>query len=296
MIGPWRIPVKRAVSIFFLISLLAWSIGADSVEAGSRVDYDAYRKMLARFVRDGWVDYRSLKRDREKLDGYVKSLSEIDRSAYETWGDKEKVAFWINAYNGLTLKIVLDNYPIKSSVRLSSFFYPSNSIRQIPGAWDQITHPIMGRLLTLDQIEHEILRKQFNEPRIHFALVCASRSCAPLRSEPYVGEKLIEQLDDQVKVFLRDSKKNRFDREERVLYLSKIFQWFGDDFVRRFGNNGFPNHGKKIRAVLSFISHYLSPKEREFLAWPDLRIEYLPYDWSLNEQAGWKQANLDAGI
>ena len=148
--------------------------------------------------RQGMVNYTALKRDRRSLDRFSESLSSFSRQDYDSLQTNEQIAFWVNAYNGLTLLAITDHYPIQSSF-LTSLVYPRNSIRQISGVWDELTFPVMGSEMTLDRIEHQILRRDFDEPRIHLALVCAAVSCPPLRSEPYLGSRLDDQLQDQAR-------------------------------------------------------------------------------------------------
>jgi hypothetical protein len=182
------------------------------------------------------------------------------------------------------LKAIIDHYPIKASF-WRSLKFPRNSIRQIPGVWTDLKFPVMGQRMTLDEIEHGILRQKFNEPRIHMALVCAAMGCPPLRSEPYVGDKLNDQLNDQARRFLADPKKFKIDRNEGQVALSPIFKWFGEDFIRTYGTNaGFSRFQPKERAVLNFIQNYLSAADQEYLFKGDYAISYLGYDWSLNER------------
>ncbi|MBI2818390.1 MAG: DUF547 domain-containing protein [Acidobacteria bacterium] len=140
--------------------------------------------------------------------------------------------------------------------------------------------------MTLDGIEHEVLRKQFREPRIHVALVCAAMGYPPLRNEPFEGAKLEEQLADQTRRFLANPRKFRIDRSQRRVYLSAIFDWYGEDFVPLFGTEErFGGHGAAERAVLHFISRHLGEADRAYLERETYALEYLDYDWSLNEQA-----------
>ena len=247
--------------------------------------YDGYARTLSAQVDgQGIVNYTGLKADRKGLDAFVSSLAALDPEVFGKWSDKEKIAFWINAYNALTLRVIIDNYPIKASF-FSALRFPQNSIRQIKGVWDEIQFPVMGRNMTLDNIEHDTLRSQFDEPRIHVALVCAALGCPPLRNEPYSSAKLESQLDDQARRFFKDPGKFRVDREEGRVYLSSIFKWFGGDFVKAYGSgNGFPGKGETERAVLNFASNYLDRDEKSYLEKGGYSISYLPYDWSLNEK------------
>ncbi len=258
---------------------------ATAPEAKSRVCfYDHYAVALKSFVDDrGVVDYRGLKASRQQLDAFVGALSRINPVEYENWSDAQKVAMWINAYNGLTLQAIINHYPIKSSF-ISSLRYPRNSIRQISGVWDKLEFVVMGRKRTLDSIEHSTLRQRFNEPRIHMALVCAAMGCPPLRNQPYRADGLDAQLDDQARRFLSDPLKFRIDRDKKLVYMSSIFKWFGDDFIKTYGTEDFAGHGAAERAVLNFISKHLTDSDRRYLRTQKYRIKYLSYDWSLNEQ------------
>jgi hypothetical protein len=256
----------------------------DSNQIFSYADYD---DVLKTYVDgNGMVNYKRLKAQSTKLDNFAGTMGALNPSIYEKWSEKEKIAFWINAYNGLTLEAIINNYPIKPSIT-KSLLYPKNSIRQIPGVWDSLLFEVIGKKITLDEIEHKVLRKQFSEPRIHMALVCAAMGCPPLRNEPYVGDKLDEQLDDQTRRFLSNKEKFSIDRSNNRVYLSSIFKWFGEDFINAYGTDQkFSKHSQAERAVLNFISRYLDLSDREFLENGKYTIEYLTYDWSLNEQGG----------
>jgi len=193
---------------------------------------DNYAAVLKSYVDDkGMVNYKRLKAQSQKLESFVATMDKLDPNNYSKWNDKERIAFWLNAYNAFTLKAIINNYPIKPNF-FKSMYYPKNSIRQISGVWDKITFKVMGKDYTLEQIEHKILREEFKEPRIHMAMVCAAMGCPPLRNEPYTGKKLDQQLDDQSRKFLANPKKFRFDSKKRVLHISPIFKWFADDFVK----------------------------------------------------------------
>ncbi len=246
---------------------------------------DAYRAVLGAHVnREGLVNYKALKANRQELDRYTGSLAGLDPKSYQAWDDPKKIAFWINAYNALTLKTIVDHYPIRKGGLVSGLRFPESSIRQIPGAWDEIRYPVMGKPMTLDQIEHEVLRKQFNEPRIHMALVCAAMGCPPLRNEPYTGDRLDAQLTDQARRLLSDSHKFRIDRKNGTTYLSSIFKWFGSDFARKYPTNEFQQESKNLRPVLNFAALHLGPADAEYLKKERYSVVYLDYDWSLNEE------------
>jgi hypothetical protein len=143
----------------------------------------------------------------------------------------------------------------------------------------------MGARMTLEEIEHGTLRKEFDEPMIHMALVCAAMSCPPLRNEPYVGGKLEEQFADQAAKFHANRATFRIDRRRDEVHLSPIFDWFGEDFLKRYGTSmKYAGHSKEERAVLNCISRHLSEADRRYLETADYDVEYLDYDWTLNER------------
>ncbi|MCI0421204.1 MAG: DUF547 domain-containing protein [Acidobacteria bacterium] len=249
--------------------------------------YDDYGAVLAAFVdTQGLVDYRALKASRSKLDAFAAALGTLAPAVYSNWSQKDQIAFWINAYNGLTLEAIVDHYPIQASL-LKSAIFPRNSIRQIPGVWTELRFEVVGKEMTLDHIEHQILRKRFNAPHIHMALVCAGKGCPPLRSEPYIGERLDEQFSDQTKKLLAQPDKFRIDRSKGRVYLSPIFDWFGSDFVKTYGGEGKLKAGRSSeeKAILNFIAEHLEASDRDYLATAGYTVVYLDYDWSLNEQA-----------
>lgn len=255
-----------------------------AAQAGPAVDSAPYANILSKHVRDdGLVDYRGLKSDQQELGRYLAAVAALDPGTVDALERDDAIAFWINVYNAITLDVIISNYPIESRF-FASLVYPKNSIRQIPGVWDREKHKVAGMDLTLDQIEHEILRKKFKEPRIHMALVCASMGCPPLRNEPYVGAELSQQLDDQARRFLASENRFRLDRIGKHVFLSPIFDWFSEDFITAYGSDfGWDKLDKKSRAALRFVAQYLSRDESAFLSAAQLSVTFLDYDWSLNE-------------
>lgn len=259
-------------------------------------DFYDYGVVLKTFVNDkSMVSYEKLKARPQRLEAFVSAIGKIDPGRYEKWDRKDKIAFWLNVYNGLTLKAIIDHYPIKASL-FKSLIYPPNSIRQIPGVWDKIRFDVMGRKLTLGDIEHKILRIKFAEPRIHMAMVCAAMGCPPLRNEPYVGAKLDEQLDDQTRRFLANPEKFRIDRSEDRLYISPIFKWFAGDFVKSYSPEAnIRERDKQESAVLNFVASYLTETDRNYVLGGQYDVKYLKYDWSLNEQQASQQERTHKG-
>lgn len=273
---------------------------ASADTGGEEFGYESYAAVLDKHVDGaGLVDYAALKKQPEALHKFVRAMAAVDHETYRAWPQDAKSAFWINAYNALTLKVVIDNYGLDERRVETGLIpnpgYPRNSIRQISGVWDKIQFLVMGRKLTLNQVEHGILRGQndelverygeFDEPRIHVVLVCAAMGCPELRGEPYVGEALDEQLDDEARQFLTNPAKFRIDRDAGTVYLSSIFEWFGEDFVsRHLPEAGFGDRSGAERAVLNFAAGYLADDDAAYLTSGDYTLEYLDYDWSLNQQ------------
>ncbi|MFZ1029271.1 MAG: DUF547 domain-containing protein [Limnoraphis robusta] len=234
--------------------------------------YQNYQQILSIYVdENGNVNYKALKENRQNLDKFNASLATLSPQSFENWTEKEKIAFWINAYNSLTLLAIIENYPTKS-------------IRDIPGVWTKLQFNVMGKEVTLDEIEHKILRVQFNEPRIHMGLVCASIGCPLLLQEPYTGDKLDEQLDEQTRKFIALNQNFKIDKQNNQVYLSSIFKWFGEDFIPSFKAQEKFTGSDKERAVLNFVSQYLNESEQKYLINGKYQIKYLDYDWSLNDK------------
>jgi hypothetical protein len=231
----------------------------------SQIDpsHAAWTAVLREHVRDGRVDYSALKRNDVALEAYLTALSGTCKADYAQWSDSERIAFWIDAYNAFTIRLILDHYPIASIRRIG--WLPGAAFRErfipLPG--------LVGETVSLDTIEHGTLRVEFREPRIHFALVCAAMSCPRLRSEAYRGADLDRQLDEEARRFLADARVNRVDAAARKLHLSPIFDWFREDFERDAGS------------LQSFVARYL-PAGTGSVA--DYAIEFETYDWSLNDQ------------
>lgn len=221
--------------------------------------------LLGKHVSGGLVDYAGLVDDRELLERYL----EIAASANPRDADAaDALAFWINAYNASTLRLVLEHYPGIASVRDVQGFFKERSSR------------IAGELLSLDQIEQRAL--SFGDARVHFAVVCASVSCPPLRSEPYLGSRLEEQLEEQTLGFLADHERGAaFDEEGEVLSLSSIFKWYGGDFTGGSDVSAFLARGQLVDWVLP----YLPAGTREAVAASPPGVRFLDYDWGLNECA-----------
>lgn len=263
-------PALRTLAM--TLSLCAISVSA--VAAGNfKPDNTLLTQVLKENVKNGVVNYKGIKAD-DRFKQYIEAIKNIDTASIDP---KERLAFWINTYNAWTIKVVLDNYPLKSIKDLGADLVIGTIFKKT--IWDKDLVTINGKtMMSLNDIENDIIR-EYRDARIHFSIVCAAKSCPPLRNEAYEGEKLSEQLNDQGRIFLSDTKKNKFDLEKKQLMLSNVFNWFEKDFKR---DKGF---GKEKGTVIKFIARFV-PKETadKLLAdEKDIDIDNLDYDWSLNE-------------
>lgn len=237
------------MSLLILVVVAALS----AVAAPAQLD-----ALLRDHVNNGQVQYSALRSD-ARLQAVVRDLSATPLSRVRLTPDGSK-AFWINVYNVFTLKLICDNWPVKSIMNLDG-----------GKVWDRKWITIEGQTYSLNQIEHSILRPM-GDPRIHFALVCAARSCPPLRSEPYDADRLNEQLTDQARTFISDKRHNRFSASDQTARISKIFEWFAVDF------------GSKPADVIRYLAPYApTAAQTSMKAAPaGWKITYVEYDWALN--------------
>lgn len=250
--------------------------------------YSAYNSLLNKYLQNAKVDYQGFIKSRAAFEQFLKSIGAVNEDDYQNWTEEQRLAYWINAYNAFTIKAIIDHFPIKRSFSLVGIFYaPSNSILQIKGVWTKLKFRAVSRMVTLDEIEHQILRKKFNEPRIHMAINCASISCPDLSSEAYTADKLEVQLSEASSNFVNNPDKGVYIKQKNGrVKLSKIFKWFGDDFIPKYGSEKlFKNYSLKENAVLDFVTNYIESEiTKEYLMNNKLKIGYLSYDWHLNEQ------------
>ena len=208
--------LQRSIGIYIVSLFLLFLLPAFAS------DYSSWQKFLNLYLKNGLVDYATVQKNPALFNTVVSQLENLKKEEYVQWSQDEKKAFWINAYNIEAIKLVLDHYPLKRSLGLQALRYPANSIQQIPDVWDQEALTILGRKVSLNYIENEILRKEFHDPRIHFSIVCASLGCPVLREEPYVSDQLDSQLNDAVTKFMQDRKKFNYDAGNNTFYLSPM--------------------------------------------------------------------------
>lgn len=204
----------------------------------------------------GVVNYDGFINDKERLERYLDQLS--THPPAEKWTENERLAYWINTYNAFTVKLIVDNYPVESIQDL----HPKGYIPLVNSVWHKKFFKIGGKPMNLNAIEHKILRVKFEEPRIHFAMVCASKSCPKLYNRAFTAEKINDQLTTQAKAFLADDFRNKISANN--IQLSKIFSWFKGDFT-------------KGQSLIDFLNQYAPVKIEK-----DATISHLDYDWSLN--------------
>lgn len=247
---------RWVISGFFVLLLSSCFPEKKQQSSAKPLDHTAWTVLLEKHVdEEGYVNYKSFQADSLALNDYLKLLSK-NHPNDAFWTEEEQMAYWINAYNAFTIQIVLRHYPLESIRDIAGAIPFINSV------WDVDFIRIENREYSLNNIEHGILRSHFQEPRIHFAINCASMSCPQLRSEAYRAEKLEKQLEEQAVLFINDRSKN--DLFEDELRLSKIFSWFGGDF-------------EDGQSIPEFLQKYTDVD----LSQVD-EVKFLDYDWRLN--------------
>lgn len=236
--------MKSCISCISFVVYLFLSVSVSS----QNFDHSLWTSILQKnATNDGHVDYQSIQLHPENLNIYLQKLSKATPN--DTWSKNETLAFWINAYNAFTIKLIIDNYPVKS-------------IKDIKNPWDKKFFTIGNKTMSLNHIEHDILRK-LDEPRIHFAIVCASVSCPKLKNKAFTASELNTELTKAAVEFLSDASKNTISKNS--LELSKIFQWFTKDFKQ---------HG----SLIDFLNQYTETEISD-----NAVIKFKDYNWSLND-------------
>jgi len=240
-------------ALFVLLGLFSL---AQNVKAQS-ISHDTWDELLrAHVTDDGVVDYTGFIKEKAKFEKYLTLLS--NNPPQRSWKRTEQLAYWINAYNAFTVKLIVDHYPVKSIKDIK------RGVPFVNTVWDIKFIEIAGHKYDLNKIEHGILRKRFKEPRVHFAINCASASCPPLLNRAYTGDQLYAQLNQQARRFLADTYKNKITANNTQ--LSKIFKWFKKDFT-------------KEGSLKDFIAKYAPDSFNK-----NAKISYMKYDWRLNNK------------
>lgn len=224
----------------------------------SPINHERWDQLVKKHVKDdGFVDYKGFIRDSVELNRYLDQLSAVHPDD-KSWSRNEQMAYWINAYNAFTIRLIVRNYPVESIKDIKKGIAFVNSV------WDIKFIKIQGFTYDLNNIEHNILRPVFKDARVHAAINCASYSCPRLRQEAYTPEKLDSQLEDAMKKFLADPLRNKITAEKAE--ISEIFKWFKGDFDRDAGS------------LITFINKFSAQKITD-----KTELKYLNYNWTLNE-------------
>lgn len=249
--------------IVFLV-LLVFITSAAGADPQFDHTHQAWSQILNRSVivngLQSRVDYTTLKKDPTELANYCRQLSSVSEPTFHAFSESQRLAFLINAYNAFTVQLIVKHFPVASIKNLGSL---------TQSVWDRPTLFLLGREQSLNDIEHTLIRKNFKEPRIHFALVCAALSCPRLAPTAYTADKLAQQLEQATRLFLTDPERNRYDTATQTLFLSKIFSWYAEDFKSMTGD------------VRQFVAPYFTLDPEVSIA--QVRINYLPYNWGLNQ-------------
>jgi len=260
----------KITSLFLLLSLV--SCGVSNVTSSSQpINHAVFDSLLQKHVTpEGAVNYKGFIQDKDQFEDYL-TLLKNNHPNETNWSRDEQLAYWINAYNAFTVKLIIDHYPVKSIKDIKSGIPFVNSV------WDLKFFKIEGQEYDLNNIEHNIIREQFDEPRIHFAVNCASFSCPRLRNEAFTAERLEAQLEEQTQSFFNDKSKNNIISKDKIV-LSSILKWYSTDFTdkgivsRVFGGKG------RTENLIKFVNPYVDIDISE-----DAEIEFMDYRWDLNE-------------
>lgn len=231
----------------------------EAISDGPSFDHALFDGLLRRHVdADGWVDYAALRGEQRTLDEYLAALA---AAPFDALGRDEKLALLLNAYNAFTLRLILDRWPLDSIMDIAA-----------EQRWAERRWTLGGRVLSLDDIEHAEIRPHFREPRIHFALVCAAIGCPKLRNEAYVASRLNAQLEEQMRYSHAHERWFRFDAAAGKVHVSMLYDWYREDFLTA------------EPSVVDFVARYSAPLRSALVAGAKPTLEFLPYDWALNDR------------
>lgn len=260
------------------------AIGLTAAAPRAQSDLHApFDKILDTYVRDGYVYYQALHKERAALDHYVAAL-DVPKARVDAWSKDDQEAFWLNGYNALVLRTVIDAYPIRGR----SSQYPPKSIRQIPGAFETMKHRIAGQPLTLDEIEKNVIAK-FGDARLLLALGRGAIGSGRLRSEAYQGADLDNRLEEVLKEWATRVNCIKVDPANATLDVTPLVSWRESVFVQSYAARGGPrwsNRSPVERAVAAMVYPYLFFTEKEFLAANTFKMQYGEFDWRLNDLTG----------
>ena len=261
------------------LACLAFALAASATHAQldhAHKAWDALLKKHVRYVQEGnasRVDYAGFARDRAQLKAVLDDYQKVARADFDRWTKPQQQAFLFNAYNAFTIEKVLTRYPNIKSIRDFGTVFGN--------PWKDKFFTLFGQPSFLDQVEHEILRKEglYDDPRVHVAVVCASIGCPMLRNEAFTADRLEGQLEDAMRRFMSDRTRNRYNAQAKRLEISKIFDWYGKDFER--GHKGFAS----VKGTAARYADLLAdaPADRETVKAQAAEVSFLDYDWALND-------------
>jgi hypothetical protein len=261
--------------LFLAVAALAASLSAFALDHSHRA-WDELLKAHVKSVQAGnasQVDYGGFARDRARLKTVLDDYQKVTRSEFDAWPKAAQQAFLVNAYNAFTVEKILTRYPKIGSIRDFGTVFGN--------PWKDRFFTLFGQPATLDQVEHEMLRKEgvYDDPRVHVAVVCASVGCPMLRDEAFTAERLEAQLDDAMRRFLSDRARNRYNPQTGKLEVSRIFDWYGKDFEK--GHKGFAS----VKGTLARYADLLAdrPEHRAAVREQKAEVAFLDYDWTLND-------------
>ncbi len=267
--------------LLLILAALTFSLSATAQSFDH--SHAAFTALLKKYVvvidggKSSKVKYAEFqKNDVPALKAYLDGLSKVSAAEFAGWSKAQQMAFLINAYNGHTLELILQNYPVKSIKDIGSLF---------DNRWKRKFFKLFGEEYFLDRIEHETLRKPgaYNEVRVHYAVNCASIGCPALREEAFVADRLDKQLEEQAVRFLSDRSRNHYAASK--LEVSMIFKWFGEDWEK--GYTGFDGKTPAIKSREDYFARYAkqladAPADQQAVAAGKVPVSFLDYDWNLN--------------
>lgn len=250
----------RKLLLALLILTYTISCATIPVSDSKPISHQNWTELLGKHVNaKGMVDYKGMIADSTALNTYLDLLS-ANHPNEKNWSKGERLAYWINAYNAFTVQLIIRNYPVESIKDIAG------GIPFVNTPWDVKFIKIEGETYDLNNIEHGIIRKEFNEPRIHFALVCAAVSCPKLRNEAYTAQRLDEQLEDEARYFFNNPEKNTITKDK--ITVSKLLKWYWGDF------------SDVAEDRISYVNKYSKTKANS-----DAEVDFMDYNWALNEQS-----------
>ena len=253
----------RFILFTLIMVLFSFSLIAQTV------DYTGYNKLLNKYVKTKTVDYKGLKSEKDILLKFTRFLEEKSPDSHpgEFTTDSDKLAYWLNAYNAFILTLIVENYPVESIKDINFIGFTVWLNKNLIG----------GEKISFKSLEDDIIRSRFGDPRIHFAINCASASCPPLAASAYLPEQLDKQLNASAIFFINDSTNFFVDESNQTIYMSSIFDWYDDDFLTWLENE----KGIEEPDLLDYIAIYIKSGVRD--EWRGYDIEFFDYDWSLND-------------